>query len=597
MRIKLDPSVKRVVPADVVSFLDPVSISVGFNLTAEEALSFFRDKGLKTSFDYRDLVKGEHEVAFTVAKMLDMDMLRDVREKLDESIATGTSMEDFRKELEPYLRQKGWWGRQTVKDPITGKVLSSQQLGSAHRLRTIFRTNMQSAYATGQWEQMSRHAETAPWLLYDAVDDNRTRLEHAQFDGVLLPIDHPFWDTHYAPNGHNCRCGVLQLDDAELMEMGLVPGEVPEIKWTTWTNPRTGITERVPEGIDPTFAHNPGKSRMEPLKEILREKYHLLPEDMRNAATANAAKQIILSTENVLKELPEGALSSEITREEAKQAGRKILRKMEEMVSEVARKSNLDMQRSRKFKHVFDSVHSSHPAMVPIAEEFRDRLVKQLERFRPVSTPAVVEGKGKGALAVQKASKRFPDDWTRAADGLGKLYIRYSNHRGWHVSLPKPTRSIKTFGHAYKALKGDPYTTFWPKGTGFIVTDESSTAAHEYAHRLQAAMPELDRFFNEEHEERTRGNSLRYLRDLTGLNYGRHEVTREDHYYHPYQGREYNHLPEGHRAAEVMTMVYEPLLGEMSHKNATTLKKLIQQDPDMLSLALGLLFHYKPKSL
>ncbi|WP_303522189.1 hypothetical protein, partial [Staphylococcus pasteuri_A] len=78
-RISIDPPAKPAVPADVISFLDPISITAGFGLTASEALQFFRQKGLKTSFDYKDLIKEEHEVAFTVAKMLDMDMLSAVK--------------------------------------------------------------------------------------------------------------------------------------------------------------------------------------------------------------------------------------------------------------------------------------------------------------------------------------------------------------------------------------------------------------------------------------------------------------------------------------------------------------------------------------
>lgn len=594
-RISIDPPAKPAVPADVVSFLDPISITAGFGLTASEALQFFRQKGLKTSFDYKDLIKEEHEAAFTVAKMLDMDMLGAVKDRIDEAIASGTSMGEFRKELEPYLVKRGWWGQQSITDPLTGKK-SIEKLGSAYRLNNIFRTNMQSAYSVGQWEQIQRQAENAPWLMYDAVDDHRTRPEHVQWDGKTLPVNAPFWKTHYPPNDYGCRCGVLQFDDSELKSMGLKPSKVPTVKWVNWTNPRTGKVERVPEGVGPSFAYNPGVKRMEHLEGLLNEKYQLLPEEMRAAAKAGEAKQLIESLNKATSSLPEGTTTSRITREEAKEAGSKIMDLLVGLPSEAARESGLGLKRSPLFKNVFNEVHSSNPAMVQIAEEFQENLMMQLHRWRATNKAAKVEGKGKGALAVQKASKRFPDDWTEAADRLGKLYVKLSTNRGWQATLTRPSRSISTFGHAYKKLGGSPYETVWPEGTGFIVTDESSTAAHEYAHRLQSAMPGLDRLFNEEHEARTQGDPLRYLSDLTGFNYGKAEVAREDNYYHPYQGREYKHLPEGYRAAEVISMVYEPLLGEMTPKNAVTLKKLIQHDPDMLSLALGLLFHYKPDS-
>lgn len=49
-------------------------------------------------------------------------------------------------------------------------------------------------------------------LVYDAVNDKRTRPEHAAIDGVVEPVDSDFWNTHYPPNGWNCRCTVYQVE-------------------------------------------------------------------------------------------------------------------------------------------------------------------------------------------------------------------------------------------------------------------------------------------------------------------------------------------------------------------------------------------------
>lgn len=37
------------------------------------------------------------------------------------------------------------------------------------------------------------------------------RPEHAALDRVTLPIDDPFWQEYYPPNGWNCRCTVVQV--------------------------------------------------------------------------------------------------------------------------------------------------------------------------------------------------------------------------------------------------------------------------------------------------------------------------------------------------------------------------------------------------
>ena len=36
--------------------------------------------------------------------------------------------------------------------------------------------------------------------MYDAVNDSRTRPQHLEWDGLVLPVDHPFWQTHGSPN-------------------------------------------------------------------------------------------------------------------------------------------------------------------------------------------------------------------------------------------------------------------------------------------------------------------------------------------------------------------------------------------------------------
>ena len=36
--------------------------------------------------------------------------------------------------------------------------------------------------------------------MYDAVNDSRTRPQHLEWDGLVLPVDHSFWQIHGPPN-------------------------------------------------------------------------------------------------------------------------------------------------------------------------------------------------------------------------------------------------------------------------------------------------------------------------------------------------------------------------------------------------------------
>ena len=189
-----------------------------------------------------------------------LDILEAVRGEVDRAIADGIAFGEFHESLEPRLRSLGWWGRQPMVDPETGEI-RVVQLGSPRRLHTIFDTNLRTSYAAGRWERIQRVKESSPWLRYVAVQDSRTRPEHMAWHGTVLPVDHPFWRTHYPPNGWKCRCTVEQLSDRDLEEFGLSPSDgPPEGSGETrpWLNRRTGETARVPLGIDPGFSHNAG---------------------------------------------------------------------------------------------------------------------------------------------------------------------------------------------------------------------------------------------------------------------------------------------------------------------------------------------------
>ena len=203
----------------------------------------------------------------------------------------------FRDRLEDTLRRKGWWGRRSLTDPLTGET-RLVQLGSPRRLRTIYDTNLRMAHARGRWQRIERVAEDSPWLRYVAVRDARTRPEHYRWHGTVLRHDDPWWVTHYPPNGWHCRCMVQQLSDDDLEEFGAAPSSGPppgSTQTRPWMNRRTGETLQVPVGIDPGFDHNVG---LMPLGRIARA-----PEVRERIAAATAY---------LLASIPEGEPGEEI---------------------------------------------------------------------------------------------------------------------------------------------------------------------------------------------------------------------------------------------------------------------------------------------
>ena len=246
--------------------------------TAPEAVRrYFDDKGQRPSFDWRDIASQEHAHTFTVAKSAGFDVLDDLRAAVKDAIANQTRWEDFAAELRPTLMRKGWWGQKAVIDPKTGEKVKAQ-LGSLKRLRTIHWANVATARAAGEWERTLSTKTFLPFLRYTLSSAERKRPEHRAWVGTILPVDDPWWQSHYPPNGWGCRCGVRQITRAQAMEQGFDPDDdPPEIITRPWLNKRTGQTVDVPIGIDPGWQTNPGINRGRNLMQIYSDKLEAMP--------------------------------------------------------------------------------------------------------------------------------------------------------------------------------------------------------------------------------------------------------------------------------------------------------------------------------
>jgi len=156
------------------------------NLPFDEALKYIRAKIPMTETDFQKLSRAAKMRGFTVSNMASLDALAGIKDSLAKAIETGQSLSDWKKSVADVLKQwdiGGW------------------------RAETIYRTNLQTAYQVGRYEQMTDPdvLEMRPNWMYVAVMDERTRPEHAALHGKVFPADDPFWDHWYPPNGWNCR--------------------------------------------------------------------------------------------------------------------------------------------------------------------------------------------------------------------------------------------------------------------------------------------------------------------------------------------------------------------------------------------------------
>jgi SPP1 gp7 family putative phage head morphogenesis protein len=216
-------------------------------LPFEEAIEAFKGLVPLTPDEFYALAEEARALAFTVSRVMRMDVLVDMHGAADAAISEGETLADFRNRLDDIFEARGWAAPPEM---------------TPWRLETIFRTNVQTAYTTGRYKQMIDQVEAFPYWEYDAVNDARTRPTHAALDGKIFPADHPFWDIWYPPNGYNCRCGVNPVHRSEEVT---VETEDPTNGLIEPIDPATG--NRMPARPlipDPGWGHNPAKERWHP---------------------------------------------------------------------------------------------------------------------------------------------------------------------------------------------------------------------------------------------------------------------------------------------------------------------------------------------
>ena len=176
-----------------IQFQDP--ISTAFNVPPKEAIDYFKAKKIVRKGAFNKLSREAKSGAFTVGGAYKEDVLRGFKDELRAALERGRTQAQTIQRFQDILAGAG-----------------HRQLGEFH-LETVFRTNMQTAYGVGRRSALEEVKDDLPFWQYHAVGDDRTRPTHAALNGVTLPADNPFWDTHFAPWDFNCRCSVTASAD------------------------------------------------------------------------------------------------------------------------------------------------------------------------------------------------------------------------------------------------------------------------------------------------------------------------------------------------------------------------------------------------
>jgi uncharacterized protein with gpF-like domain len=189
-------------------------------VSPEEAIKIFDKQGIKISKTAEETRKAVEEKVFAITQDVQMSVVQDVRDALSKALKDGQTFETFQKDIKNTLAKKGWTGERTA--IIGGEEV--QVLTTPHRLKTIYRTNIQSALNAGRFERQVDNASDRPFLmLIDGIVE-KSRSSHKKQSGSIQPITSSFWkapNSWYPPNGFNCTGRTRALTRAQAKSRGI----------------------------------------------------------------------------------------------------------------------------------------------------------------------------------------------------------------------------------------------------------------------------------------------------------------------------------------------------------------------------------------
>lgn len=258
-------------------------------LSPENTVRVWQERNeMRATVRWSEMMHEEHARHFTVAKIAKLDLLTSVYRSLDEVIRNGGTFETWKANILPALKREGWWGEVTNRD-LTGT--DETIIVNDRRLRNIYRTNIRMSIAAGRWRRYQAQKELFPYLRYRSDHPREhPRKDHLSWHGIILPVDHPWWQEHFPPNGWGCNCLPEQVSEGMLKRRGWqVTTELPLPASRPFYPAGRTDPIMVPRGIDPGFSYNPGTAHL----RVIAEKALTSVEDAAQVGLTNAAQQTI----------------------------------------------------------------------------------------------------------------------------------------------------------------------------------------------------------------------------------------------------------------------------------------------------------------
>lgn len=255
-------------------------VTYAIGLPPEKAIAFLESKRAQVTGQWTEWLDGQHARGFTVANVAKLDVLQDIQDSLAKALKGGQTLQQWKDGLVPELQRKGWWGGQatTAKLQEAGRVDADGVIAKGltpTRLKTIFQTNMQSAYMAGRYAEMMEDVEERPFWGYVAILDAKTRPAHRAMHGKIFRYDDAGWKSFYPPCGYRCRCRVRSYSQVDITRRSLhvdsTAGKLQQIQAPLRSGGDASVTRYTDPSLpggkfqpDPGFSNNPGANAWQP---------------------------------------------------------------------------------------------------------------------------------------------------------------------------------------------------------------------------------------------------------------------------------------------------------------------------------------------
>jgi SPP1 gp7 family putative phage head morphogenesis protein len=185
---------------------------------ATEAVAFIRAKAPLKRAQFEQLLPELQALAFTVSGVTAADALQDLRDTvatLPEGVNFKTVQKQVAAKLATHLDAEDLQPLLVDLDP---EELAAKQAQLMQRARFLVRHHGNQAYAVTAYQDLQEHGDIFPFWKYLTVGDGHVRDTHRALDGLVLPKDHEFWQTHFPPWEFGCRCQVVPVTEGEYKE-------------------------------------------------------------------------------------------------------------------------------------------------------------------------------------------------------------------------------------------------------------------------------------------------------------------------------------------------------------------------------------------